>query len=240
MLSRIQFVLSHPSHPGNVGAAARAMKTMGLSRLTLINPKNYPSADATARASGAHDVLSQARVVDSLDEALTGVHLILGTSARLRRIALPQLSAREAADQAAASDDQTQIAVLFGTEKSGLSNAEIDRCHALLNIPSNPDYSSLNLGAAVQVVSYELRVAALQRDGMEPERMAEHQPAPAEQLAGLLQHLDDALADSGFYDGKQTETLKARVRRMAQRLAPAEAEIHLLRGMLAHSQRKRD
>ncbi|MEM7708828.1 MAG: RNA methyltransferase [Pseudomonadota bacterium] len=233
MLEQIRVILSHPSHPGNIGAAARAMKTMGLTQLVLINPASFPSAEATARASGADDVLANARVVESLDEALKGVHLVLGTSARLRSVPLDQVPPREAAERAFAQTSGSVTALLFGTEKSGLDNSEIDRCHALVNIPSNPDYSSLNLGSAVQVVCYEVRVAALAAGEAAVPQMPEHEPAPAHQVEGLMEHFEQTLEAIGFLEGRQSITLKKRLRRLVQRTAPSETEIHILRGIFA-------
>ncbi|MBV8801935.1 MAG: RNA methyltransferase, partial [Gammaproteobacteria bacterium] len=161
MLDNIRIVLVNPSHPGNIGATARAMKTMGLKKLYLVNPRLFPHTNANEMASGALDVLGQAVVVDELDEALTDCELVVGTSARERAIPWPQLLPRELADLARIEAQKTTIAIVFGREQSGLTNDELDRCHFHLIIPSNPDYSSLNLAAAVQVVAYELRVASL-------------------------------------------------------------------------------
>ncbi len=206
---------------------------MGLDQLIMINPANFPSAEATARASGADELLARAKVVSTLDEALEGAHLVLGTSARLRTVPMDQLPPRQAAERALAQPPQTQVALLFGRERSGLTNAEIDRCHALVNIPSNPEYSSLNLSAAVQVVCYELRVAALAAGEQDIEKMPEHQPASADLVERLMEHFEEVLHTSGFLDGRQSATLRKRLRRMVQRTAPSETEIHILRGIFA-------
>ncbi len=152
MLERIRIVLSNPTHPGNIGAAARAMKTMGLTELVLVNPQRYPDAEATARASGADDLLAGARVVSRLTDAIGDCGLVFGSSARLRRVPIAQLNPREAAARALAGAAGARVAVLFGRESSGLNNDEIDACHALVNIPTSSRYGSLNLAAAVQVI----------------------------------------------------------------------------------------
>lgn len=156
-LARVRFVLINTTHPGNIGATARAMKVMGLSSLHLVTPKIFPNAEATAMASGADDLLQSAVLHDSLDTALAGCPLVLGTSARMRSLPMPVLDARRAAKQALAESASHEIAVLFGRERYGLTNEEMQRCQFLVNIPSNPEYSSLNLAQAVQILSYELR-----------------------------------------------------------------------------------
>ena len=159
-LHRVRIVLVEPTHPGNVGAAARAMKAMGLDRLCLVAPRRFPSAEATARAAGADDVLHAARLVESLDDALADCGFVLGTTARPRRIEWPVLDAREGARRAVAQAARTPVAVVFGRESAGLTNAELDRCHALVRIPAAARFSSLNVAAAVQIIAYEMRVAA--------------------------------------------------------------------------------
>ena len=159
-LHRVRIVLVEPTHPGNVGAAARAMKAMGLDRLCLVAPRRFPSAEATARAAGADDVLHAARIVESLDDALADCGFVLGTTARPRRIEWPVLDAREGARRAVAQAARTPVAVVFGRESAGLTNAELDRCHALVRIPAAARFSSLNVAAAVQIIAYEMRVAA--------------------------------------------------------------------------------
>ena len=159
LLHRIRIVLVEPTHPGNIGAAARAMKAMGLDRLCLVAPRRFPGAEATARAAGADDVLHAARIVETLDEALADCGLVLGTTARSRRIEWPVLDAREGARRAVAQAARTPVAVVFGRESAGLTNAELDRCHALIRIPAATGFSSLNMAAAVQILAYEMRVA---------------------------------------------------------------------------------
>ena len=156
-LERVRVVLINTTHPGNIGATARAMKVMGLKQLHLVTPKIFPSADATARASGADDILEHAVVHESLDSALEGCGLVLGTSARLRSLSMPFLDANAAATQSIAESDKHEIAVLFGRERYGLTNEEMQCCNYLVNIPTNPEYGSLNISQAVQILAYELQ-----------------------------------------------------------------------------------
>jgi tRNA (cytidine32/uridine32-2'-O)-methyltransferase len=232
MLPNIRIVLVNPSHPGNVGAAARAMKTMGLSRLHLVEPHDYPSAEATARASGADDVLADAAVFDDLDAALAGCGLVIGTSARSRTVPWPVLGTRECARRAIAESRDTEVAVVFGREKTGLSNEELDRCHFLVHIPTDEAYSSLNLAAAVQVIAYELRMAAL--DGV-PDYTEEREAplASADEMAGLYRHLESTLHYIGFLNPEHPRRLMRRLRRLFNRARPDQQEINILRGILS-------
>jgi len=196
MLDSINIVLSHTSHPGNIGAAARAMKTMGLFQLTLVKPKNFPSMEATVRASKADDVLKNATVVDTLDEGLKQFSLVVGTSSRSRHLDVPLLTARELAEKIRDEYQNEKVAILFGTENSGLTNEELSRCHYHVYIPANPDYCSLNLASAVQLISYELRVAHLGSSVKDIEK----EPAPivtGEQMEGFYQHLEQTLIQVG-------------------------------------------
>ena len=234
--TRVRFVLVGTTHPGNIGATARAMKVMGFSRLHLVNPKMFPHADATAMASGADDVLGDCRVHADLTSALSGCGLVLGSSARLRSLSLPQMDARAAARQAAlessADDSPTEVAVLFGQERAGLDNEQIQRCHYLVHIPTNPDYSSLNLAQAVQVMAYELRMALLDLDGMEkPPR--DWVPVGQEQMEYFYDHLEQTLLDIGFLNPDQPKMLMARLRRLFNRARPDQNEINSLRGWLS-------
>lgn len=239
MLENVRIVLVGTTHPGNIGAAARAMKTMGLESLWLVAPKSFPCAEATARASGADDVLAGARVCESLDEALAGCRLVAGSSARLRAVPCPTLPPRTGAQRLVSEVRLAPVALLFGRESSGLSNEEMDRCHLLIHIPANPGYSSLNLASAVQVLAYELRVAVEESEQGQPPRLlseAEEAVADAVQLEGFFRHLEQALFDLGFAHPKQADKLLRRLRRLFLRARPTTDEINILRGVLSAAQ----
>ena len=227
-------VLSHTSHPGNIGAAARAMKTMGLEQLWLVNPQHFPDAEATARASGADDLLAVARVCTGVDEALHDCRLVIGASARSRSIPCPVLAPDECARMACAESAQGQVAILFGCEQSGLSNAEIDRCHYLLQIPTNPEYGSLNLAAAVQIAGYELRVAHLRQAAVPA--ASDHVPVTADEMERFYTHLEQALVELDFLDPKNPRQLMRRLRRFFSRARPDANEMNILRGILSAAQ----
>ncbi len=239
MLENINFVLVCTTHPGNIGAAARAMKTMGLSQLSLVEPSHFPSAEATARASGADDLLSQARVTDRLDEAIAGDTLIFGTSARIRNLPVPLADAREAARRIV-REAQTgnRVAVLFGRERYGLTNEETERCHALINLPTVDGFSSLNLAAAVQVLAYECRMAALQAKNENPleafQQARQLQPVTHEKMASFYAHLFAVLQKAGVFDNIPSETLKRRLKLMFNRMQPQKHELDILRGILSN------
>lgn len=235
-LTRLRVVLIETSHPGNIGAAARAMKVMGVSRLYLVRPHQFPCAEATARASGADDLLTRAVVCDSLDEALADCSLVLGASARLRSLPWPLSDARRAAQRAAAGAVAGQeVALVFGREHSGLSNEELQRCHYLLHIPANPDFSSLNLAAAVQVVSYELRMALL---GDEPLAPDEGDYASADELESFYAHLEQTLISVGFLDPDNPRQVMRRLRRLYNRARTERVELNILRGILTETQKR--
>lgn len=238
MLSKVRIVLVEPSHPGNIGAAARAMKNMGLSQLTLVNPKIFPHADATSRASGADDVLAQAVVCESLDEALVDRHLVVGASARLRRLSIPQWNPRQCAENMRKENADNTWAIVFGREHSGLTNEELGRCHQLVHIPSNPDYSSLNLAAAVQVLCYELRMAC-EQEGSEVVQSGTRQdsPASAADMERFYEHLHATLVDIGFLDPENPRIMMQRLRRLFNRSRPDEVEMNILRGILTAAQK---
>ncbi|MDX1251255.1 MAG: tRNA (cytosine(32)/uridine(32)-2'-O)-methyltransferase TrmJ [Gammaproteobacteria bacterium] len=236
MLSRIRVVLVGTTHPGNIGAAARAMKTMCLSRLHLVSPEKYPCAEATARASGADDVLAQAQVHDSLDAALAGCSLVFGASARRRTIQWPEVDPRECAALALAESAAGEVALVFGREHSGLTNAELERCHYLLHIPSNPDYSSLNLAAAVQVIAYEVMMA-----GDRPAAPAVEEPpdrVTAAEMEKFYDHLQQTLFDIAFLDPANPRQLMRRLRRLFNRVQLDRNEYNILRGILTETQKK--
>ncbi len=228
-LDRIRVVLSHTSHPGNIGAAARAMKTMGLSQLWLVAPDSFPDAVADARASGATDLLACARVVATLEEALADTVFAAAVTARRRELSLPRMHAREAAVELVDRTQEGEVALVFGNETSGLSNDEVGLCSLPVTIPTNPEFSSLNLGAAVQLLAYEVRMAALV-----PPPPADPRPeyATHEQFEGFIAHLERAVTASGFHDPANPKRLLPRMRRMFNRIRLEKEEVAILRGML--------
>jgi tRNA (cytidine32/uridine32-2'-O)-methyltransferase len=231
MMDNVRIVLVNTTHPGNIGAAARAMKTMGLRRLYLVNPAQFPSAEATARASGADDLLAEATVCRSVTEAIAGCTLVMGTSARQRSLAWPELSVTDAAARAAREPEGHQVALLFGRERYGLTNDELKTCHYLVYIPTHEAYASLNLAQAVQVAAYELsRHADLTRES------PEHHPAPADRMEGFDDHREDTLRELGFLD-EQSDRLMLRLRRWFNRARPDDDEINILRGILSDTQK---
>lgn len=238
-LDRIRFVLVETTHTGNIGAAARAMKSMGLSRLYLVRPKRLPDADAIARAAGADDLLASAAVCDSLVDALRGCRLVIGSSARLRSLEWPMLEPPQCADTLLREAAEGEVALVMGRESSGLTNAELAHCQYLAHVPTNPGFSSLNLAAAVQVFAYEIR--RVHRSGTEEQlRQEMPEPAPAEVLDGFHAHLTRALIDIGFADPEQSRKLGRRLRRLFNRARPDPTEINILRGILSAAQGKRD
>ncbi|MFZ8886082.1 MAG: RNA methyltransferase [Steroidobacteraceae bacterium] len=229
MRQQIRIVLVETSHPGNIGAAARAMKNMGLEELVLVSPAEHPSAEATSRASGAADLLERARVVDCIAAAVGDCRLVLATSARPRSANWRVFDPGEAARRLTEACAEGPVAVLFGNERNGLSNEQLGHCHALLNIPSNPDYESLNLAQAVQLVTWEIR----RQQGVEPRRLAaEAPPATAAQLAHLSQHFRDTLPRLGFEEPRNLQNLVQRIDRLLARAHPDEKEVQILRGIL--------
>ena len=218
----IRIVLVGTTHPGNIGAVARAMKNMGLHDLALVSPKHFPHEDATARASGAADVLDSAVVVDSLADALTDCVYVAGASARSRTI------------------NNGKVAAVFGPEKTGLHNDDLDLCHTLLTIPTDPGFSSLNLAMAVQVLTYELRVASMLDAG--PIFDVEAPPATGEEMEHFYKHLENVLTDIQFLDPENPRHLMRRMRRLFIRARPDKNEVNILRGILTavDKTRKRD
>jgi TrmH family RNA methyltransferase len=243
LLQRIRIVLVETSHPGNIGAAARAMKTMGLEQLVLVRPADYPCAEATARASGADDVLAAARVCDTLDEALADCVLVIGTSARERRLEWPHLSPEAGAARLLEGAGDAEVALVFGRERYGLTNDELARCQYALTVDANPDYSSLNLAATVQVLCYELRKQSAVEDRERRPRSAneDERPATAAELEGFYEHLEQTLAHIGITEPDRPKpTLMRRLRRLFYRASLSVIEVNILRGILSAAQgRKR-
>lgn len=227
----IRIVLVGTTHPGNIGAVARAMKNMGLSELSLVRPRYFPHDDATARASGAEVVLESAHVVDDLAEALADCRFVAGASARARTIDWPTLAPREFARRVVDEAASGAAAVVFGPEKSGLTNEDLDRCHALVSIPAEPDFSSLNLAMAVQVLCYELRLA--RTEGVPAAAPREVPLASGEELERFYAHLEQVLTASGFLDPANPRFLMRRLRRLFARALPDQNEVNILRGILA-------
>ncbi len=238
-VDNIRFILVGTTHPGNIGAAARAMKTMGFSNLHLVTPKIYPSAEATARASGADDVLARAVVHETLDSALEGCQQVYGMSARLRHLPVPVVNPREAVSHIQQQGEDAQIAIIFGREHSGLTNDELDRCQHLVNIPANPDYSSLNLASAVQVLAYELKMSF--DPTIEVGRIGEEREAiKAEDLEHLYGHFEQSLITIGFLDPDKPKNLMRRLRRLFNRAELDRNELQILHGILRAAESQKD
>ena len=228
-LGNVRVVLSHTTHPGNIGAAARAMKTMGLKHLYLINPSHFPDAQAVAMAAGADDVLQSSVLCNTIDEALQDVVLTVGMTARVRDISNEVSSPREAMPRVLQQAATHPVALLFGTEMSGLTNEEASRAQLLVNIPASPDFSSLNLASAVQVIAYELAVAA---EVFQPVEQT-LQPASHEQVEGLMVHLEKTLFEIGFFTTQNPQRMMQRLRRLYARARLESDEINILRGILS-------
>jgi len=233
-LETVKIVLVETSHPGNIGATARAMKNMGLCRLSLVRPNQFPSSEATARASGADDVLYRAEICADLPQAIAGIPLVIGASARDRSIPWPVLTPAECARKIVANSGQA--AIVFGREHSGLTNEELDLCGYLLRIPTNPHFASLNVAAAVQLAAYELRLAALAGIPTQPVRTADP-PALAQELAHFYAHLEQTLVELDFLNPQKPKKLMRRLHRLFNRVELRASEVAILRGMLTAAQR---
>ncbi len=237
--SRIRIVLVGTQHPGNIGSAARAIRTMGLDRLVLVAPEKFPHNEADMMAAGADDVLAAAVVVDTLAEAVADCRLVLGCTARSRRVQLRELRPRDAAAAARAeARGGGEVALVFGRERTGLENAELQLCHAAVHIPANPAYSSLNLAAAVQVLAYEVRLALLDDAPAAPAVTPAHpDAAPHAELEGFFGQLADTLDAIDFHKGRTPDSAMRKLRRLFVRTGLDSQEIRLLRGVLADAQR---
>lgn len=233
ILDNIKVVLSHTTHPGNIGAAARAMKVMGLSNLALVNPKTYPSAEATERASGAVDVLANTQVYDSVEAAIADCKLVVGTSARTRSLPSKLMTPRDLTSYIAEHREKTPIALMFGTENSGLTNEELHLCHYHVYIPTNPDYSSLNLASAVQLVAYELHLAFAEYDQLPSQPIPDNEmPVTREQLNGIIQHFDKVMHLTGYLLPEQEKQIDIRMNRLLNKADITLSEMNILRGFL--------
>jgi len=232
-LERVRIVLCHTSLPANIGAVARAMKTMGLASLYLVSPKQFPHADAEALASRATDILDAARVCATLDEALAGTVYAAASTARNRDMSHPVLTPREAAARIVEEAQRGPVALVMGPEKFGLTVPEVNRCSVIASIPANPDYSSLNLAAAVQLFAYEIRLAAEQVERL-PQQTFE--AATFEEVEMLYAHLEEALLEIGFINPKEPKRLMQRMRRLFARVRLEREEVNILRGILNMAQ----
>ncbi len=235
---KIRMVMVNTSHPGNIGAAARAMKNMGLSRLYLVDPKEYPAEKAVWRAAGALDVLDKVVVVSTLEEAIADCALVVGTSARGRRIPWPMLSPRECGERVAEEAVSHEIAVVFGREDRGLTNEELQKCNFHVHIPSNPEYGVLNVASALQVICYEIRMAWLQKEAGAAPHFDEWDvpPADQQQMEHYFKHLEETLVKLDFLDLDNPRQTVTRIRRLYNRLRMDEMELSILRGMLTAMQ----
>lgn len=241
---RVRFVLVATQHSGNTGSAARALKTMGFSQLVLVNPARLPDETSQAMAAGAEDVLDQARICNTLEEAVADCQWVIGTTARSRRIGLEELTPRQASRRVKATladDDGAQIAIVFGRERTGLTNDELQLCNAGLMIPANPDYSSLNLAAAVQVIAYELRTQFTVDEAeavsgvtlqWQPEKAATHG-----QLEGFFGQTEKILESIDFHKGREARSALFKLRRLFMRWPMDEKELRMLRGILHDMER---
>ena len=256
ILANIRIVLIQTSHPGNIGSAARAMKTMGLSTLYLVKPKSFPDAQATTLSSNASDVLDDAVVVESLQEALVGCEWVVGSSARdARSLSWGVLDARSCGEQAVNKASTSKVALVFGRESSGITNDELALCHSLVHIPTNPEYSSLNLASAVQLLSYECRVASLSlvlkrqnsdSEWLDSEALLDTETKQQKQsdvvtvdaMESYYQYLEKSMIEAGFLDPESPKHLMTRLRRLYARTEISPSELNILRGMLVALQKK--
>lgn len=232
-LENIRIVLVNTSHAGNIGAAARAMKNMHLSQLFLVSPADFPSPEATARATGADDVLAKATICGTLDEALVGCRWVVGTTARQRRIGWPTLTPRAISTEVLNRSVVAPVALVFGRERMGLTNEEVDKCQALVSIPGNADFCSLNIASAVQILAYELHLAALASEELTPtENDGRGAPSSADELERFYQELEKVLIKIDFLNPENPRKLMRRLRRMFGRTDPDTNELNILRGIL--------
>ncbi|OUS07931.1 hypothetical protein A9Q81_00860 [Gammaproteobacteria bacterium 42_54_T18] len=258
-LDNIRIVMINTSDSGNIGAAARALKTMGLARLYLVDPVEYPTGKATARASGAADVLHNATVVSSLDDAIEGCSLVWGTSARMRSIPWPVVTPRQAAEQVANEHDETEVAIIFGRENSGMTNDELRKCHYHISIPSNDEYGVLNVASAIQLICYEMRVRLLEPELEKNQEKEQQQTADSgaqiepqmplsvtkwdsplvsvQDMERFFLHFEQTLLDIDFFDPNTPRQLMTRARRLFNRTRLDRLEMNLMRGFLSKVQK---
>lgn len=236
MLNQIRIILVGTTHTGNIGSVARAMKTMGLSELYLVAPKELPDGQAYALSAGASDILANAKVFDTLQQAIKDCALVIGSSARSRTLSWPMLEPRECGVKAVLEAEKQPVALVFGRESSGLTNEELQLCNYHVCIPANPEYSSLNLAMAVQIVTYEVRMAWLQQQSVAS--VSEETAYPtSEQMSNFYQHLEDTLNETGFIIKQHPGVVMTKLKRLFTRARPEEAEYNILRGILTSVQR---
>lgn len=241
MLENIRIVLVRPTHPGNIGAVARAMNNLGLSRLYLVAPEKFPSTEASARAAGAIDLLESASVFDSLDAAITECQWVIGSSARSRRIEWPVLDPRSCGERLVMHAQRGAVALLFGHERTGLTNEEVDCCHALVHIPTNSNCPSLNIAGAVHILAYEIQ-QAYSRLELRPDStvaIQHHTPVDHREMRRFYRQLDEVLMNIGFLDPLNPRLLMRRLIRFFNRAMPDRAEMNILRGILTAVQASR-
>lgn len=224
----IEFILVEPSHPGNIGAAARAIGTMGFRKLTLINPEKHPHPESRARSSGALDILLNAKVFNTLDEAIADSSLVIGTTARQRRISVPIDSIHESAENIFKISLEKKVSIVFGAETSGLSNNDIDRCNQLVYIPTGEMYTSLNLSMAVQVIAYQINLACFTSEDSGPIRDL----AAGKEMDLFYEHLEDVLLETGFLNPRNPKQLMRRLRALFNRAQLDDNEVNIMRGIL--------
>lgn len=235
----VRIVLVNPSHPGNIGGAARAMKTMAVDQLVIVEPQEYPDPRAVWRAAGARDLLENARIVDSLEEAIGDCDFVVGTSARGRKIPWPLVNAKQCAERIYSEPEAAKIAILFGREDSGLNNDELQRCNLHVHVPTSAAYSSLNLSMAVQILCYELRMKSLDQTTQPSEQGEWDEPfANTADVERFHEHLAQTLADIEFFDPKNPRQLLTRLRRLFARTRLDQMEMNILRGILTAVQKK--
>ncbi|SFN11264.1 tRNA (cytidine32/uridine32-2'-O)-methyltransferase [Candidatus Pantoea varia] len=242
MLQNIRIVLVETSHTGNMGSVARAMKTMGLTNLFLVNPLVKPDSQAISLAAGASDVIGDAKIVDSLDEAIAGCSLVVGTSARSRSLPWPMLDARECGVKSVEEGQQAPVALVFGRERVGLTNEELQKCHYHVAIQANPEYSSLNLAMAVQIIAYEVRMAWLQsQEQASTAPKYEESPYPlVDDLERFYQHMEQMMLNSGFIREANPGQVMSKLRRLYTRARPERDELNILRGMLSSFEKRKN
>jgi len=240
MLQNIRIVLVETSHTGNMGSVARAMKTMGLTNLYLVNPLVKPDSQAIALAAGASDVIGDAKIVDTFDEAIAGCRLVVGTSARSRSLPWPMLDPRECGLKSVEEGQQAPVALVFGRERVGLTNEELQKCHYHVAIAANPEYSSLNLAMAVQIIAYEVRMAFLQSQEVAQAEFAESPYPLVDDLERFYQHMEQLMVGSGFIREGNPGQVMSKMRRLYTRARPERDELNILRGMLSSLEKSKD